>query len=488
MTDEVKRARPLTFSSRVLMVLALVFLAAKLALVFVVNPFMDETYYWMWGQHPALSYFDHPPLVAWTEGLSAALFGWNNFALRAPALLTIFGDIGLLYLFAKRQGGESWRELFWAGVLVFAATPAFLVTTSVALPDHLMVFLLIAALYCFSEMLRANDEGRAIHPMLYLGAVALALALLSKYYAILFALALVVYLLATRYRKLFLNPHLWLAMALVVALQTPVLVWNFQHDFVSFRFITGGRQAISAPLSFSGTIGYLLGVVLMLSPFLLWPVFRFAFARRDGTGLARVAFWVSTIAFLAASIFTNILIHWNVIAYTAALPFLLTFLRSRILLVGHMLFGVLIVAFVLFNYNIVPVLALFNPNGDRTSAWSHGWSEVAAAVEAAKQGREVGFIAGTSYETASPLGFALGDPEVTSLAARTDAYDFWFDAEAHRGQSALIVADRWQWLTSSIRERFATVEQVGTVSIVREGRPVDDYGIYYATGYTPPEH
>jgi hypothetical protein len=29
---------------------------------FTMNPIGDEAYYWLWGQHMALSYFDHPPL------------------------------------------------------------------------------------------------------------------------------------------------------------------------------------------------------------------------------------------------------------------------------------------------------------------------------------------------------------------------------------------------------------------------------------------
>ncbi len=29
----------------------------------------QEAYYWSWSLHPALSYFDHPPLVSWGIGL-----------------------------------------------------------------------------------------------------------------------------------------------------------------------------------------------------------------------------------------------------------------------------------------------------------------------------------------------------------------------------------------------------------------------------------
>src|SRR5215213_10135897 len=42
-------------------------LAARLNLSF------DEAYYWLWSQHLQLSYYDHPPLVAWAIRLSTSL-------------------------------------------------------------------------------------------------------------------------------------------------------------------------------------------------------------------------------------------------------------------------------------------------------------------------------------------------------------------------------------------------------------------------------
>ena len=60
------------FDWRIWRALAVAFLALKLVLLVAARPFMDETYYWLWGQHLALSYFDHPPLVGWTQALAPA--------------------------------------------------------------------------------------------------------------------------------------------------------------------------------------------------------------------------------------------------------------------------------------------------------------------------------------------------------------------------------------------------------------------------------
>jgi hypothetical protein len=277
---------------------------------------------------------------------------------------------------------------------------------------------------------------------------------------------------------------LYLAALLAIALQTPVLIWNIQHDFASFGFITGGRSGLREPLSFTGVSGYLLGATVVLGPLLLWPMLRFAFARNDGRDYSRIVFWLSSLVFLAASFFTNILIHWNVIAYAAVLPFVAVWFRPRWLLLAQLAYGALAIVVVFVNFTLLPVTSLVGP-ADRTSAWSYGWGEVAAAVAEERQTQPVGFIAGTNYVLASPLAFALRDPSVTSLGVSRDAYADWFSAEAHRGQDALIVADRIWGMDPRIAARFASVKKVRDVRVMRFGRAIDTYTIYLGKGFIP---
>src|SRR5690606_26782777 len=104
--------------------LALGFLALKLVLLVAARPFMDATYYLLWGHHLSLSYFDHPPLIGWTQALAGVL-GWNTIGLRLFVLLTLLGDLALLYGFARHLAGAAWREAFWAMAALFLATPIF---------------------------------------------------------------------------------------------------------------------------------------------------------------------------------------------------------------------------------------------------------------------------------------------------------------------------------------------------------------------------
>ena len=469
------------FDWRVLRAVALALLAVKLVLLGLAHPFMDETYYFMWGRHLQLSYFDHPSLVGWTQWLAGSVFGWTILGLRAMVAVTLLGDLALLYLLARRTGGDDWRWSFWASATLFLATPILFGLSSVALPDHLLMFFVLVALYAVERV--RGDIGRA--RWLYLAALAIGCATLSKYTGALLGAAALLYLVASpAMRPLFRSAHLYLAALLVLALQLPVLVWNLQHNFASFGFIVGGRQALPTAFDFGGVNGFLLGALAVLSPFILVPIARFLFARNDAHGFARFVFWLSTLGFLAASVFTNILIHWNVVAYVAVLPFLAPYFRSRLLLGGQVVYGALAIAFAGMNYAVVPITALIS-HTDQTSGWSYGWDEIAAAIGTLQQGETIDFVAATDYALASPLAFALRDADVTSLSPKRDAYDDWFDPGAHAGQSALIVADQWRPLSDAVKAQFASVTDVRSLDIVRFERTLDHYDIYLGRGFAP---
>jgi hypothetical protein len=151
--------------------------------------------------------------------------------------------------------------------------------------------------------------------------------------------------------------------------------------------------------------------------------------------------------------------------------------------VGHVLFGLLIAGVLAFNTTMAPVMAFISFT-DQTSAWNFGWDEIAAEVRTLALREDTDFIVATEYSLASPLAFALADPDVVSLASRTEAFDFWFDPASRAGQTAIIVADRWRPL-ADIGQYFASVEEARTIAIERLGKPVDSYTIYIARAYAP---
>src|SRR5262249_27935614 len=64
--------------------LVLVTLAGQLWYVSARELVPDEAYYWVWSRHLALSYFDHPPMVAYLIRASTAILGDTELAVRLP--------------------------------------------------------------------------------------------------------------------------------------------------------------------------------------------------------------------------------------------------------------------------------------------------------------------------------------------------------------------------------------------------------------------
>jgi len=469
--------------------IAIGLLAFKLALLAVTPVFMDEAYYWLWGQHPDISYFDHPPLNAWLQGLSGAVLGWNVLAVRAMVALTLLGDLWLLHLFARRLAPSAVEQTFWLSAILFLVTPVFFGLTGLALPDHLLVFFGLAALYGFHRFLAGWRSGEGGYRYLYLGALALGFAGLSKYNGALLGAGLVaLVLLSATYRSLLRDKHLHLALAISLAMQAPVLLWNAQHGFVSFDFILGARHGgQSNAAGWSGLAGFFLGMIGLLGPFLLLPLGRFLVAPGEtlpASGLGRAVFWVSSIVILGASLFTDVLFHWNLVAYIGVLPFLALHLRERWVLICQLVYGLIAGGLALVNYSIVPVMALVS-YADQTTAWSYGWEQVAARVEAAAAATAPGFVAATDYTLASQLAFALGDRDVTSLNPRREQFDFWFAPDEHAAESAIIVGDAWRPLTGEIEAQFERITPVETIAVGRYGKIIDTYQLYLGEGYRP---
>jgi 4-amino-4-deoxy-L-arabinose transferase-like glycosyltransferase len=473
---------------------ALVFLAAKIALLVTMQPYMDEAYYFLWGQHPALSYFDHPSLIGWTQGVSATLFGWNMAGLREPVFLTLCGDLFVFYLFARRLGGAQWPEHFWLSAALFLTMPIMLALTGVAIPDHLLVLCSLGALYLLFAFLETVDASRPAWIFLYGGATAIGLATLSKYYGVLIGVAfLAALVIVPRYRPLFRSPHLYGAVALALILQAPVVLWNVQNEFASLSFIAAGRVGVTPWWAFSGTPGYLAGIVVVVSPFLVWPTLRLAVA---GTAaplrFPQALMWISTLAFLLASTVTGIIVHWNGLAYVAAVPFLAAYVRSRALFAAHVIYAAIVLVLFAINYSVVPLAAPadsaldrmgWGHASDQAAGWGYGWDQVAAKVAALRDANPGAFLAATDYTIAAELGFATHDRNTTSLSPRLDAFDFWFDPAAHQGQSAIIVTDGWRPLYPEVRAQFVSVEDMGNVAVARFGYPIDQYTLYVARGF-----
>lgn len=214
------------------------FLACQLGIAAVLGFAVDESYAVASARDLSLSYFDHPPLHYWIAHAFMPLLG-DGRALRLPFIVLFAGSTWLLYRLTCRLFSA------WAGVwAALAFNLSFFFTVSAGgwiVPDGPLIFCLLAAALtlanAFFPAAAAPSPWRTWIP----AGIWLGLAGLSKYHAVLFALSLLLYLLSVpERRRVLLHPAPWAGAFVALAMFTPVLIWNAQHDWVSFIF-QGGR-------------------------------------------------------------------------------------------------------------------------------------------------------------------------------------------------------------------------------------------------------
>jgi hypothetical protein len=479
---------------RLLQATALFFLAIKLVYMFRVGPIMDEAYYWMWGQHPGLSYFDHPPLQAWLLGLSDALFGRSLVGIRWMTFATLGGTFYIFHLWAKRMVGADWQTLFWPGVVIYLASPSFGYFTSLAFHDYLLLFLLLCSGHFFLKFLLDTEEDKpAKLGDLYLGAIFLGLATLTKYNGMFLGLGLGAYILfkPSLRRKLLGNPHLWLAGLLSILMQAPVLYWNWSTGFASFNFHLNTRHSTGWLEQFNWRSFAEFPVVsaLLVSPFLV-PVFWRFFTRHHATnfenvakGLAVWTFWLSTLVFIYVSLFDWVFWWWNFTAYILVMPFAARHMGQRWLFWLNVAGGAVFAIYMIISNAFIP-LSLFHGPTDWRQTRLFGWEEIDREVSAARARYHPDFIASDGPDMAAVVGFALDDRDVTAITDRKTQFYYWWDPEAHRGENALVVLYEYDRPAFS-ESQFETFTLVGKHDVERFGYKVTGFAIYYGENYQP---
>ncbi len=134
----------------------------------------DEAQYWWWAQTPDFGYFSKPPLIAWIIGVTTAIFGNGEWAIRIASPLHPCRHGADAVRHRQAAGGRPARPLERARLsrrLPGVAYSSGLISTDVPL-----LFFWSVALYAF---LRAMDETGWRWPLIC--GVAIGYGLLAKY-------------------------------------------------------------------------------------------------------------------------------------------------------------------------------------------------------------------------------------------------------------------------------------------------------------------
>jgi hypothetical protein len=192
----------------------------------------DEAYYYLWSQHPDLSYYSKGPGVAMAIRFSTSVFGANEFGVRWLSPLLALGTSLVMFSFARRIYGES--VAVWT-VLTMNAIPIFNVGALVMTIDPLSIFFWAAALYTFWLALEKSPAFGWWWPFTGL---LIGLGFLAKYTNAMQLLSIVLVLAFTKkYRREFSSVSFWSMLIVFLACTTPVVIWNAQHSWITLTHL-----------------------------------------------------------------------------------------------------------------------------------------------------------------------------------------------------------------------------------------------------------
>ncbi len=446
----------------------------------------EEAYYWTYWQHPAMGYFDHPPMVAWIIGLGTWLFGNNELGIRFGAILISLGSCGLMYALGKRWFNSQVAS--WA-VLLFLMLPIYGGMGFLAFPDGPLVFFWLLTLYAVTRAVQ-DEPRRAIlgrRPTVsaataywLLAGLAFGLALLSKYPAVLMAPSLLLFLLlSSRHRGWISRPQPWLALVVALLVFSPVIAWNAHHTWASFLFqstrTVGQKIKVSASASvfWLFQLGALTPVGLALFGLAAVKSLSRGWTLKQDCWNFAIAFSLPLfLVFLLASFKTEIHVNWTAPAFLSLCPAAAALFlegiddpspqRARYWRLGGVALAIMCGA---SNILLMSGLTVGTPPYHDAGGWrqlAESVTEVEGHLGESTQ-RQPFVIGGDKYYLAAELGFythtpkdlvngyALGEPGV--------GYRYWTDLSKFVGRPAIAVLTRATTSTlSKLEDHFDKID------------------------------
>jgi 4-amino-4-deoxy-L-arabinose transferase-like glycosyltransferase len=276
----------------------------------------DEAYYWMWSKHLAGGYYDHPPMVAVVIRLGTMIAGDTELGVRLVSILLALPMSWAVYRTAA---------ILFGGVRVATTAALLLNVTLMAAVGTLIVTpdapLLVASSFVLFYLAKVLETGRGAW-WLAVGAAAGA-ALLSKYTALFFGPAILIWLVAVpKLRRWLISPWLYLGGLVALAIFAPVILWNADHQWVSFIKQFGRARIEDFRPAFIGEliptqIAFATPLVFILGTMGLYALI----ARKTGAPAARVlinaTFWTIVAYFVWHSLHARVEANWFAPVYPA---------------------------------------------------------------------------------------------------------------------------------------------------------------------------
>ncbi|QQS54372.1 MAG: glycosyltransferase family 39 protein [Candidatus Competibacteraceae bacterium] len=479
--------------------------------------FYEEAYYWNYAMHLDIGYLDHPPMVAWIISLFTKLMGNNEFAVRFGAFICWFITAISLY---KLTGLACNKSKDIQTILLIAVLPAYFAVGWAMTPDAPLVACWAMALYFFYQALIRESR------VAWIGiGLAIGLGMLAKYTIALLGIAACAFILIDRdARKWLMRPEPYAAIAIALIIFLPVIIWNANHEWVSFLYQSRGR--VTDQFEFS--LPYLMGtIILIITPtgflsLIAILLYRKTIlsggdavlnrpvdtqARRGYTLLATLTLLPVSV-FVLLSLFRETKFHWTAPCWLGIVPYMALTVTGKLRFGLNRLFGwiqhawpaTIIICLLLYgvflHYLALGFPGVSYPYNYHLLGWNDFGHEIEALVNRVEYetGEKILVVGMDRNRVASGLAFyrtkaieSSNEKLVSNPAVETSSwhlfggnglmYERWFPIDRQQDKTLLLVGrNRADLASESVFSHIKQAQEIKEIKINKNGQQV---GLYY---------
>jgi 4-amino-4-deoxy-L-arabinose transferase-like glycosyltransferase len=472
---------------------------------------VDEAHYVLYAAKPDWSYFDHPPMVGWIQWPLVAAGAPDSVIRLIPQALWLASSLLARQLAMRLFDQQSSvpasasdiaprinRDTvgLWAVGLVLLA-PVMHVLAVGLLPDSLLMVGVLLLMSMTLNLAHADAQQRQWPQWLALG-VLLGLAGLSKYTAVLPALAVIVTLLVARGFRVLWTSGPWLATILALILISPVLIWNAQNEWISFAYQlkhgSGGTWQAKRLAAFIGIQLVAYGPLLFLGAALAT---RQIIHTRQWLYASLLLFFF--IPFLVTGLMSGgggSLPHWTAPAWLAMTPFAAISLAQRwasgrralILAFIRAQAVICLIAFTALFFVGIPGLSAEHPLARKNplaDLW--GWDQAGLKARELALTNDLPSLSVKNWTLGSRLAWYARPLPVHVLDSRFDQFDLWFGNIPHGSDSLFVNWSQVKFDLPTKPGEFEGCRLIGTFEAKRFERHISRFDFYHCRhwGATP---
>ncbi|MBN9349602.1 MAG: glycosyltransferase family 39 protein [Chitinophagaceae bacterium] len=300
---------------RKILYLILITFLARCILAFTLDLGNDEAYYFTYALQPDWNHFDHPPLVGIFIRLFTFNLHWvNDFSMRLPAILSASVSTWLIFKCGKILKDE--RTGWIAAVLYNTSVYASIISGFFILPDSPQSVFWLSGIYFALKLITGIHSKKETNTLLILIGITVGLATMCKIHGVFLWFGIIMYMLIYD-RSFFKNYFLYISLLITCMIISPILIWNIQNHFVTWRFNSQRVEVRHFAFNTSGFFAALGGQIAYNNPVnLIIYALALPGIRKmvHPKGAVRLLKWLSFPIILMVtgiSMFRDVLPHWS---------------------------------------------------------------------------------------------------------------------------------------------------------------------------------